>query len=99
MTVCCTRLCSCPFDARAACRRNDQLLNAAMRLCAVGLDCEIDVQKTIQHVRSQRSGMVQTEAQYRFVYLAVQHYVDTVTRRMFEESVSRARTVSTRARS
>ena len=79
--------------------RNDQLLNAAMRLCAVGLDCEIDVQKTIQHVRSQRSGMVQTEAQYRFVYLAVQHYVDTVTRRMFEESVSRARTVLTRARS
>ena len=64
----------------------------AVRTC-IGLDCEIDVQKTIQHVRSQRSGMVQTEAQYRFVYLAVQHYVDTVTRRMFEESVSRASTV------
>ena len=38
-----------------------------------GLDCEIDIQRTIQMVRSQRSGMVQTEAQYKFVYMAVQH--------------------------
>lgn len=28
-------------------------------------------------VRSQRSGMVQTEAQYKFVYFAVQHYIET----------------------
>ncbi|DAA21254.1 TPA: MGC107851 protein-like [Bos taurus] len=32
-----------------------------------GLDCDIDVPKTIQLVRRQRSGMVQTEAQYKFV--------------------------------
>nr|XP_035966049.1 tyrosine-protein phosphatase non-receptor type 11-like isoform X1 [Halichoerus grypus] len=37
-----------------------------------GLDCDIDVPKTIQLVRRQRSGMVQTEAQYKFVYLALQ---------------------------
>lgn len=43
-----------------------------------GLDCEIDIQRTIQMVRSQRSGMVQTEAQYKFVYMAVQHYIETV---------------------
>ncbi len=43
-----------------------------------GLDCEIDIQRTIQMVRSQRSGMVQTEAQYKFVYMAVQHYVETM---------------------
>lgn len=41
----------------------------------VGLDTEIDIQRTIQMVRSQRSGMVQTEAQYKFVYYAVQHYI------------------------
>ena len=33
-------------------------------------------------VRSQRSGMVQTEAQYKFVYRAVQHHIDTVQQRM-----------------
>lgn len=55
-----------------------------------GLDCEIDIQKTIQMVRAQRSGMVQTEAQYKFVYLAVQHYIETVSQRMQAEQVSEA---------
>jgi len=60
-----------------------------------GLDCEIDIQRTIQMVRSQRSGMVQTEAQYKFVYLAVQHYIGTVSHRMQAEQV---RTGSTETR-
>lgn len=52
-----------------------------------GLDCEIDIQRTIQMVRSQRSGMVQTEAQYKFVYLAVQHHIETITERIKAEQV------------
>jgi len=31
--------------------------------------------------------MVQTEAQYKFVYLAVQHYIGTVSHRMQAEQV------------
>lgn len=53
-----------------------------------GLDCEIDIQRTIQMVRAQRSGMVQTEAQYKFVYLAVQHYIDTLQQRIQAEHKS-----------
>ncbi|KAK2193790.1 hypothetical protein NP493_5g05024 [Ridgeia piscesae] len=53
-----------------------------------GLDCEIDVQKMTLMVRAQRSGMVQTEAQYRFIYMAVRHYIDTTLQRMQAEQRS-----------
>lgn len=55
--------------------------------CLSGLDCEIDIQRTVQRVRARRSGMVQTEAQYKFVYLAVLHYIETVSQRMQAEQV------------
>lgn len=62
-----------------------RLIRFILRL---GPDCEIDIQRTIQMVRSQRSGMVQTEAQYKFVYLAVQHYINTLTQRIQAEQVN-----------
>uniref|UniRef100_A0A8C5NGI4 protein-tyrosine-phosphatase n=1 Tax=Gouania willdenowi TaxID=441366 RepID=A0A8C5NGI4_GOUWI len=43
----------------------------------LGLDCDIDIPKHIQMVREQRSGMVQTEAQYKFIYLAVSAYIQS----------------------
>lgn len=54
----------------------------------IGMDTEIDIQRTIQMVRSQRSGMVQTEAQYKFVYYAVQHYIQTLSQRRKAEAQS-----------
>ncbi|XP_055374760.1 tyrosine-protein phosphatase corkscrew [Condylostylus longicornis] len=53
-----------------------------------GLDTEIDIQRTIQMVRSQRSGMVQTEAQYKFVYYAVLYYIQTLFQRKRAEEQS-----------
>ena len=47
-----------------------------------GWDNEIDVQRSVQYARSQRSGMVQTEQQYKFVYRAILHYVETNQQRM-----------------
>ncbi|XP_012156236.1 tyrosine-protein phosphatase corkscrew isoform X4 [Ceratitis capitata] len=53
-----------------------------------GLGTEIDIQRTIQMLRSQRSGLVQTEAQYKFVYYAVQHYIQTLIQRKRAEEQS-----------
>ncbi|KAJ3597475.1 hypothetical protein NHX12_000998, partial [Muraenolepis orangiensis] len=40
-----------------------------------GVETDIDIQKCIQMVREQRSGMVQTEAQYKFIYLAISDHI------------------------
>ena len=42
-----------------------------------GWEREIDIQRTIQLLRTHRSGMVQTEDQYRFVYHTIKQYVET----------------------
>ena len=42
----------------------------------------------IQTIRAQRSGMVQTEAQYKFVYMAVQYYIETLSQRMQAQAKS-----------
>ena len=50
-----------------------------------GFDVEIDIQKSIQMLRAQRSGMVQTEGQYRFVYMAVKQYISLCTNKPGDE--------------
>ena len=45
------------------------------QICKYRLDCEIDVQRTVLQCRKQRSGLVQTESQYKFIYLVVESFV------------------------
>ena len=49
-----------PATSRSVVKSSSDLANLAF-LSVAGLDCEIDISKSIQNVRAQRSGMVQTE--------------------------------------
>ncbi|GMS84373.1 hypothetical protein PENTCL1PPCAC_6548, partial [Pristionchus entomophagus] len=40
-------------------------------------DCDIDIARTLMEMREQRQGMVQTEPQYKFIYKALAHYINT----------------------
>lgn len=44
-----------------------------------GWDSEIDVQRSVQLVRTQRSGMVQTEVQYKYLYTVLLNYIETMS--------------------
>lgn len=57
-----------------------------------GLHTDIDIARTVQAVRQQRSGMVQTEAQYRFIYKAVQEFVSSLLLRVKLQNVRGKRT-------
>jgi tyrosine-protein phosphatase non-receptor type 11 len=53
-----------------------------------GLNCEIDIQKVVEEARAQRSGMVQTEEQYKFLYEVIKHYSETQKKRMVTQHLT-----------
>ena len=42
-----------------------------------GWDKIIDIKHTVHHLRGQRTGMVQTDIQYKFIYEVLLHYINT----------------------
>jgi len=57
-------------------------------LFMLGLDCELDIQRTTYMVRSFRPGLVQSQAQYQFIYTAINHYVQSICSRISAEKVN-----------
>ena len=46
------------------------------RIRTEGFDTEIDIPGLITHIRTQRSGLVQTERQYEFIYRVIEYFVE-----------------------
>lgn len=43
-----------------------------------GIQCDIDIYKTVCSLRAQRSGMIQTEKQYQFLYKAIRNFIQSL---------------------
>ena len=50
-------------------------INVSVFMCVLSED-SVQVKEIVQQVRRQRPGMVQTEAQYKFLYDIIPHIVD-----------------------
>lgn len=72
------------LTVRSSTTLHDRSHSLVYSLCVVcvGLESEIDIQRTVEEARMQRTGMVQTEDQYKFIYTAVQHYVENQKARL-----------------
>lgn len=51
-----------------------------------GIQSDIDIYKTVCSLRAQRSGMIQTEKQYQFLYLAIRHFIQSFNRNIANDS-------------
>ncbi|CAF0979142.1 unnamed protein product [Didymodactylos carnosus] len=65
--------CSAGIGRSGATIAIDMILN---KIFTEGLDTEIDIPGLIIHIRSQRSGLVQTERQYEFIYRVIEYFVE-----------------------
>lgn len=65
--------CSAGIGRSGATIAIDMILN---RIRTEGYDIEIEIPGLITHIRSQRSGLVQTERQYEFIYRVIEYFVE-----------------------
>ncbi|CAF1089147.1 unnamed protein product [Rotaria magnacalcarata] len=71
--------CSAGIGRSGATIAIDAILN---RIRMTGLDTEIDIPNLIKHIRSQRSGLVQTERQYELIYRMIEFYIERLMQLM-----------------
>jgi protein tyrosine phosphatase len=61
------------------------------------VNCDIDISKVVQELRKQRSGMVQIECQYEFIYEAVRKFVDDTIHSQQPQPISTSNQVGVRS--
>ncbi|RNA26896.1 tyrosine- phosphatase corkscrew isoform X2 [Brachionus plicatilis] len=67
--------CSAGIGRTGAIIAIDMILDK-IKIC--GIQCDIDIYKTVCSLRAQRSGMIQTEKQYQFLYIAIRNFIQSL---------------------
>ena len=62
-------------------------VNPNIYTVVTGVNGAIDIMDVIRGLRRQREGMIQTEPQYKFLYIAMEHYIGTMLQRMVSQPV------------
>ena len=62
-------------------------VNPDVHAVVTGVNGAIDIIDVVRGLRRQREGMIQTEPQYKFVYIAMEHYIGTMLQRMVSRPV------------
>lgn len=57
----------------------DQILD---KIKILGIQCDLDIYKAVCHLRSQRSGMIQTEKQYQFSHMAIREFIEKFEKKL-----------------
>ena len=66
------------------------------KIKTLGIQCDVDIYKSVSYLRSQRSGMIQTEKQYQYLYTTINYFIEMLTQLHNNRNINRTQRIITK---